>query len=426
MNKTKLNSAHNRILNYLMIYIILFFPFLSITAQSWQPQSSGIGNALMSVFFTDQSNGWIAGGFGTILHTTDSGENWNQQNSGTNENLNCVFFLDTLKGWICGSEGTILQTTDGGSTWSTQNSFTILNLLSVCFVNDSTGWVSGNNGIILKTTNGGSDWLPQDSQFSGYIADLEFISADYGLAAAYASGAITSTILKTTNGGDNWQVVTVSGLPPWPVFSIDFVDSSTGWVVGFIEVIFKSTDGGNTWTEQQGVSSTPEGFLSVSFADENNGWTVGYYGIIAHTTNGGDLWTAETSGTSENLWNVCFVNETLGWAVGDNGTILRYGNPVVQVMNGSNATPPEYILLNNYPNPFNPVTKIKYEIPERSFITIKVYDVLGNEVVTLLNEEKSPGNYEIEFTGKGLTSGIYFYKLQAENFISVKKMILLK
>jgi hypothetical protein len=86
----------------------------------------------------------------------------------------------------------------------------------------------------------------------------------------------------------------------------------------------------------------------------------------------------------------------------------------------------EYMLRQNYPNPFNPVTKIKYQIAEINFVTLKVYDVLGNEIVTLVNEEKPAGNYEVEFDGSMLPSSIYFYQLKAENFIETKKMVLIK
>ena len=84
------------------------------------------------------------------------------------------------------------------------------------------------------------------------------------------------------------------------------------------------------------------------------------------------------------------------------------------------------MLYQNYPNPFNPTTKIEYSIPKTSFVTLKVYDILGREVVMLVNEEKSVGNYKAEFNGSNLSSGIYFYKLQAGDYTSVKKMVLLK
>jgi hypothetical protein len=86
----------------------------------------------------------------------------------------------------------------------------------------------------------------------------------------------------------------------------------------------------------------------------------------------------------------------------------------------------EFVLSQNHPNPFNPSTTINYQIPELSFVTLKVYDVLGNEVGTLVNEEKPIGNYEVEFDAISLTSGIYFYKLQAGSFVETKKMVLMK
>ncbi len=88
--------------------------------------------------------------------------------------------------------------------------------------------------------------------------------------------------------------------------------------------------------------------------------------------------------------------------------------------------PSKFALYQNYPNPFNPSTKIKYQIPEVSFVTLKVYDVLGKEVAALVNEEKQAGNYEVEFNAINLPSGIYFYRLQTGNFVATKKMVLMK
>ena len=96
-------------------------------------------------------------------------------------------------------------------------------------------------------------------------------------------------------------------------------------------------------------------------------------------------------------------------------------------VNETNYTiPAEFRLMQNFPNPFNPTTKIKYNIPETGLVTLKIYDVLGNEIATLVNEEKLAGTHEVEFDGTGLPSGIYFYTLSTGNFLSTKKMILLK
>jgi hypothetical protein len=107
------------------------------------------------------------------------------------------------------------------------------------------------------------------------------------------------------------------------------------------------------------------------------------------------------------------------------GTI-KYAQSPSDVQEINSETPASYLLQQNYPNPFNPSTKINYSIPAISFITLKVYDVLGNEVATLLNEEKPAGSYEVDFSASGLTSGIYFYKLTAGSFVETKKMLMIK
>jgi hypothetical protein len=106
---------------------------------------------------------------------------------------------------------------------------------------------------------------------------------------------------------------------------------------------------------------------------------------------------------------------------------------IVTGINGKVTQPLTFNLEQNYPNPFNPSTSIQYAIGSRQFVTLKLYNVLGQEIETLVNEEKTTGIYEVKFTAKDLTSGVYFYKLkatpiggQAGEFIQTKKMILLK
>ena len=112
-----------------------------------------------------------------------------------------------------------------------------------------------------------------------------------------------------------------------------------------------------------------------------------------------------------------------------NGTQTGVGtfcNAPVAVESDSISIPDKFELSQNYPNPFNPSTIIRYQLPMAGHISLKVYDVLGNEVATLVNEDKPTGSYKVEFDASNLSSGIYFYKIQAENFIETKKMLLLK
>lgn len=88
--------------------------------------------------------------------------------------------------------------------------------------------------------------------------------------------------------------------------------------------------------------------------------------------------------------------------------------------------PEHYLLYNSYPNPFNPETKIKFDLPIDNFVTIKVFDILGKEVITLVNEFKNAGSYIVSFNGSGLSSGVYYYKIQSGSFTAVRKMLLLK
>jgi len=167
--------------------------------------------------------------------------------------------------------------------------------------------------------------------------------------------------------------------------------------------------------------------FSVSFTDVNNGTAIGENGTIIRTTNGGTNWTLQLSGTTNWLGSVYFTDSNNGIAVGENGTILRTTNGGVTFINQiSSEIPKGYSLYQNYPNPFNPITNIKFDIPKSSYVKLTIYDMLGKEVTTLVNEKLSTGSYKVNWDGSGYPSGVYFYKLVTGDFIDVKKMILLK
>ncbi len=229
-------------------------------------------------------------------------------------------------------------------------------------------------------------------------------------------------ILKTTNGGDTWvsrNIITGQGIN-----DIYFTDSNHGWVVGY-QFIAKTTNGGINW------STTPITFLAgkCSMIDELKGWIIGAEGEMMYTLDGGNHWNLSYQITNNNLRDLFFVGDD-GWIVGGWGTILHTTNGgVTFIEEEKNSTQPkEFLLQQNYPNPFNPSTSIQYAISSTQFVTLKVYDLLGREVATLVNEEKPAGSYNVEFTINNLqlSTGIYFYRLQAGNYVETKKMILLK
>ncbi len=195
------------------------------------------------------------------------------------------------------------------------------------------------------------------------------------------------------------------------------------WLVGSLQNIL--------WTSNEVDSVKIE--LSL-----DNG--VGWYTIADSTQSDGEFeWIAEPPHTSlQCRIRISNINVSTIYDKSDTTFVIDI---LPSVSDSSNLLPTRFTLYQNYPNPFNPSTKIKYEIPDQvrndiRLVTLKVYDVLGNEVATLVNEEKQPGTYEVEFSAKGgsasggnaysLPSGIYFYQLKAGNYVETKKMVLIK
>ncbi len=211
-----------------------------------------------------------------------------------------------------------------------------------------------------------------------------------------------------------------------PMNDVYFLNRYKGWAVagGGGELWF-TNDGGFNW-ELNHVGYN-ENLQSVFFLDSLKGFVCGSSGLLLKTTDGGISWEKYITNTPNTLNCIKFVNEYIGWIVGNGGIILKTTNGgSTFVEDYQKKFPSSYSLSQNYPNPFNPATNIGFRIANFGFVSLKVYDVLGREVASLVNEEKPAGEYEVEFDASGLSSGIYFYKLQTENYSLTKKMIYLK
>jgi photosystem II stability/assembly factor-like uncharacterized protein len=349
--------------------------------QSWVDQN--VSGYFMTGWFVDESIGWAVEWDGAVWKTTDGGTGWTKQRESDSESLEDAFFIDNQTGWIVGANGKILATRDGGSTWNTQPSGVTEDLRAVHFLNSQTGWVLGDFGRVLKTRNGGSSWA---ASTSGY----------------------------------------------W-LHDVFFVDTLVGFGLSW-SVIVKTTDGGQTWTEMK----MPGDFGTLyefAFINDHDGWAVGADGTILHTRDG-ERWVRRASGRSEILTSVFFINDSTGWVTGYDGVILRSGRSMIPAGVGEDGKTPaglpeKFESYQNYPNPFNPTTAIRYELSARSYVNLKVYDVLGREVATLVNGRQNAGSYSVTFNGSQLSSGVYFYRLVAESekgqrFVSTKKMLMVK
>jgi sugar lactone lactonase YvrE len=237
--------------------------------------------------------------------------------------------------------------------------------------------------------------------------------------------------------GTNWTVYNTSnsGLPDNDVSSLAIDGSGNKWI-GIFD--YFGNDGGlakfddTRWTVYNTSNSgLPNNYVhSLAIDGSGNVW-IG--------TSGGGLakfddtsWTVYNTSNSGLPVNTieCLAIDGSGnvWiGTGSGLAVYREGGVVSVEENPIRAiVPNDYLLSQNYPNPFNPTTTIKYALPQRSDLVITVYNVLGKEVMTLINDEQEAGVYEVEFNASTLASGIYFYQLRAGNYVETKKMILLK
>ncbi|MCB0723522.1 MAG: T9SS type A sorting domain-containing protein [Ignavibacteriae bacterium] len=395
--------------------LILFIFSTCLYSQSWNIQTTGVYDYLWSASFPKPDTGYAVGSNGTIIKTVNGGVNWQSQSNPSGVLLHHVYFISGSLGWAVGHSGRIIKTTNGGQNWVLQSSGTSSNLFYVYFIHRNYGWVVGDNGV-LKTTDGGDTWAT--SLVEPWVYSVYFVNQNTGWA-----GVRYGKLFKTTNGGDNW-IAQTSGTVSTS-FSMYFINENTGWAAGDYNSVIKTTNGGSTWFHQDyefGSFSTT--FRSVVFANDQMGWMAGLDGLVLRTTNGGTNWVQQSVPVNGDYLSIR-VNGVQGWAVGENGTVIHSDN-VTNLNTISSSVPERYNLSQNYPNPFNPSTKISFDIPKSGFTSLKIYDILGKNIATLLSSELQEGTYEYEFDASALNSGIYYYVLNSGSFTETRKMMLVK
>ncbi|MCK9280523.1 MAG: T9SS type A sorting domain-containing protein [Melioribacteraceae bacterium] len=211
--------------------------------------------------------------------------------------------------------------------------------------------------------------------------------------------------------------------------NIFFTSKNVGYAAGGY-YLYKTTDAGNSWTN---IYTNFGDIFDIYFINDSIGWILCQFGNVKKTTDGGLTWknqTGEENGlgmADHYIDTFCFINDSTAIGIGWWGYIIRTDNAGgITEVNYENPITYEYTLKQNYPNPFNPTTEIMFTLPRSGHVSLKVYDLLGREVVTLVNKELSGGSHKIIFDASNLSSGIYFYRLQNGNYSQTKKMILVK
>jgi Secretion system C-terminal sorting domain len=406
-------------------------------------------------------------------------------------NANWIITIEVIKNnpgeILVAATGTcVSKSTDYGKTWTTALFDTIPSCYDISFnqVNPSIGFLGGFSSL-YKTTDGGYNWFNTNQLADIYFVDVNphfpniifaqgsmdpflgpyylYISVDYGKTwkdsllnrwildpqfnpenDSIAYGYNNINILKTTDIGGSWEaILTTNPESRFTALRVDENNSGTLYAskLGFL---YKTTNDGDDWLRIDStlrtidnsfevgdilLDDTKSGRLYIGLIDSFTGTEEGLF----FTEDDGKHWEEIYNGSiylieadKESPRNIyCTTNfERTAIRLLDTFTVTG-------VNEVNNLIPEEFHLYQNYPNPFNPTTSIQYAISSRQFVSLMVYDVLGSEVATLVNEEQPAGSYEIKFSASGgdasvLPSGIYFYRLQAGNFNETKKMVLLR
>ena len=373
---------------------------------------------LRDLIIVNEQNLWVVGDNGLILKTTDGGDNWLDVSFQTEDDfMEIESFGNKL--WIrTNLTDRILYSEDLGDNWSQIYQFNNDYISNMFYLSDSLGFLTASEWKIFKTSDGGANWTQIDGSY--YTAGpIFFINKSNGWVGGY------NGIYATTDSGISWIFKDMNTYSFYTK-EIFFLDQNNGYVVGYGESndgvwygLFASTrNNGNSWNEY-----VQNDFISdVYFSSPDNGWIVSNSNVL-YTTDRGNSWpptnanVSEFEFTSNKSWGLSEGNKILFSDDGWNSWKQQYPRPSFvenEVLNN-------YSLYQNYPNPFNPTTTIRYRIPETEFVTLKVYDILGSEVTTIVNEEKLTGNYEVEFDGSNLSSGVYFYQLKAGSLFKQEK-----
>jgi ligand-binding sensor domain-containing protein len=406
--------------------ILLMVSVLSmgISAQNfWQATSGPNNNPIYSLIVTKNGT-LLAGGVGGLFRSTNNGNIWTAV-TGSIASKNILSIGQHPIGTLFALGGdtqtyivTVFMSTDDGLQWADiPTGFELFATQCISISHSGTILVGGAD-TLYRLTDVGSSWtiLPQETIFYGSINTIIFDSNDIVFAGG-VYGACYST-----NSGESWAVL---GALRLEYFISSLAITKTNEIVAgtYYHGVHKLNGFSSFWTP---IGLTGKSSLSMItnekgdvFLGRSNGDVLKYMG----DTN----WVSIGTGIpSTYVWCLALDSLDYMYAGTENGLVYRSNNTVTEVFNNFPNELKYFSLQQNYPNPFNPVTTIVYKIPQTQFVTLKVYDILGREVATLVNEEKPAGSYEMQFTANGLTSGIYFYHLKTVNYSETKKMIFLK
>jgi len=453
-----------------IISSILFLFIITTTTKAQEWEFVGLDSLLIKQLYVSGDTIWAATDarintnmIAGVYKTNDGGTNWHQLDSTLGDGTSVYFYKNSnnnLYYLVKGNgsfniAGTLYKSLDEGQSWEILQQLKNISIDWIGFspfnkneiyARESHYIPAGWYETVYRSLDGGSNWqeityLPASSHGRNLTFNISLTDSNK-LYAAVDDKLGGKYFYVSTNKGDSWNYI--SEPPSVPAELIN--DSELSERI-YMSSLYISENGGYSW--ELADLGIPDTSYYLSFYEspfntneiftlrsdglyksekENIYWEkIGGSENLPLNIGGGYWFIYEDVGELRNVFadtseNVIYVGTTKG---------IYKKNLITDVNEILTFQPYNYILFQNYPNPFNPTTTISYQIPEKSFIIIKVYDVLGNEIRTLVAEYKQKGIYQIEFNGSELTSGVYFYVLTANSGNSKtlkqgRKMLLIK
>lgn len=424
----------------LIVLILVLITSQSIFAKSgWQKINFDSRYKLTKVLFLNETTGMVAGYCDEVIfpysvnsalfRTTNGGLNWSKVGGSDFGIISDLNFFNSSSGYYSTAGpwlNIIMTTSNGGANWygsvrtNTEDSYQTLFCSSI--INSTTSLGGSEQGRIYKTTNSGINWnlystIPENSN----LGNISFLN----ILTGYVFNEFLFSGYKTTDGGQSWN----GYFSIYDVKKLSFLSQDT--MVALTSGTYaRSSNSGASWIHYS-IGTSDFSASDMYYFNKMKIIAVGgsnQKGIINVTTNGGLNWQETEIQNSKSLNAVSFGSTNVGYAVGDSGSIYKTITGGLASVTNNITVPLKYSLSQNYPNPFNPSTKINYVIKQSGFVSLKIFDLLGKEVASLVNEKQNAGSYAVDFNSAefNLPSGIYFYTLSAGEFKETKKMVLVK
>jgi photosystem II stability/assembly factor-like uncharacterized protein len=411
-----------RNLSVILVFGIMFIPELHAQWIRTSLPDSGVVPYHLAVLGTKIFAGTEYGG---LYYSTDHGSTWESPDSSYLDSGR-VWFLSVVGTHLfteVGNFGNFISSADSGRSWEISN---------IVFPNDWFGvethgsqWFTVVSNSIFVSNDSGKSWNPFSSYF--YNMPLTVVSLAFNDTETFVG--TTNGIYASTDRGQTWQISSPN-LPIYNVESLCILDST---ILASTQSngVYRADLYRQSWVKSDSGLTNP---MTLQIMKVGNDVVLTAYNQYPYT---GDVFFSTDAGTTWKDISIELVDTGIScMAASDSelyvgtygGTIYKrlLSDLLTDVRSIPPGTPLTFSLAQNYPNPFNPSTVISYQLPVNSVVSLKVYDVLGREVKALVNERQNAGNHSATFNASNLSSGVYFYRLQAGTYSQTKKLLLLK